>query len=165
MSSVRAILISGLVASLVMGMWQMIMEAVLPSGAGFFGPLIAMGATVVRDLQGAANPLPFDLGAFILGAAGHMMNSVILAAIFGLLLGRYVGGWVAGLVIGMVYAVAVFVVMWFVVVPLVDPLMLNVSGVVFFIGHLMWGAALGLLWAAFGQRHQAGSGELAAMPR
>jgi hypothetical protein len=57
----RRILIAGIGASLVLAMWEMIVEAVIPDGAGFFGPPIAIGATIVRDLQGSANPIPFDL--------------------------------------------------------------------------------------------------------
>lgn len=152
---IKSILIGGIVASIVMGMWQMVVEAILPDGAGFFGPLIAIGATVVRDLQGAGNPIPMDIVALVLGLAGHMMNSVILAAVFGLVVPRFVHGTTALLIGGMVYGAAVFVGMWFVVVPLIDPLMHNVNGVVFLVGHLMWGAALGLLWARFGAPSQA----------
>lgn len=54
----RAMLIGGIAASLVIAMWEMIVEAVLPDGAGFFGPPIAIGATVIRDLQDSGNPIP-----------------------------------------------------------------------------------------------------------
>ena len=84
----RRILIAGIGASLVLAMWEMIVEAVIPDGAGFFGPPIAIGATIVRDLQGSANPIPFDVVALVLGLMGHMMNSVILAVIFGLIVTR-----------------------------------------------------------------------------
>ena len=40
--------------------------------------------------------------------------------------------------------------MWFVVVPAIDPLMLNLNAAVFFAAHLMWGAALGVIWTRFG---------------
>jgi len=43
---VRSVIIGGIVASLVIGMWEMVVEAVLPDGAGFFGPAVAIGATV-----------------------------------------------------------------------------------------------------------------------
>ena len=135
-------------------MWEMVVEAVLPDGAGFFGPPIAIGATLVRDLQGASNPIPFDLAALVIGLAGHMMNSVILAAIFGLAIGRRGLGTSAVLAAGMVWGAIVFVAMWFVIVPVVDPLVLNLNGVAFLAGHLMWGAALGLLWARFGTTHE-----------
>lgn len=147
---IRSILIGGIAASIVMGMWQMIVEALLPNGAGFFGPVLAIGATIVRDLQGSSNPIPFGLLALVLGLAGHMMNSVILAAVFGFVVPRFVTGTWPLLIGGMVYATVVFFVMWFLVVPLVDPLMHNLNGFVFLVGHLMWGAALGLLWARFG---------------
>jgi hypothetical protein len=146
----RAILIGGIAASLVIGMWEMVVEALLPDGAGFFGPLVAIGATIIRDLQGSANPIPFDLPALVLGAAGHMMNSVVLAAVFGLFALRLAAGIVGLAVTGMVYGAVVWAVMWFVVLPIVDPLMLNLNGFVFLLGHLMWGAVLGLLWARFG---------------
>ena len=38
----RSIFIGGIAASLVIAMWEMIVEGVLPGGAGFFGPPIAI---------------------------------------------------------------------------------------------------------------------------
>ncbi len=144
---IRSVIIGGIVASLVIGMWEMIVEAVLPDGAGFFGPVVAIGATIVRDLQGSGNPIPFDGVAFILGLAGHMMNSVVLAAVFGLVASRFLHGGGKLVAAGVIYGIAVWAAMWFVVIPLVDPLMLNLNGLVFLIGHMMWGGALGLLWS------------------
>jgi len=146
----RAILIGGIAASLVIAMWEMIVEAVLPGGAGFFGPPIAIGATIIRDLQGSANPIPFDLAALLLGLAGHMMNSVILAVVFGVAVGRRGLGSTALPLAGIAWGVVVFAAMWFVVVPAIDPLVLNLNGVAFLAGHVMWGAALGFLWARTG---------------
>jgi len=146
----RAILIGGIAASLVIAMWEMIVEAVLPGGAGFFGPPIAIGGTIIRDLQGSQNPIPFDLAALLLGLAGHMMNSVILAAVFGVVVGRRGLGTTSLLGAGILWGVVVFAAMWFVVVPVVDPLVLNLNGIAFLAGHMMWGAALGLLWGRFG---------------
>ncbi|MEW5990466.1 MAG: hypothetical protein AB1736_03855 [Chloroflexota bacterium] len=146
----RAIIFGGIVASLVIAMWEMVVEAVIPGGAGLFGPPVAIGATLVRDLQGASNPIPFDFAALLVGLAGHMMNSVILAAVFGITIGRRGIGTPGLLVAGIAWGVAVFAAMWFVVVPAVDPLVLNLNGVAFLAGHMMWGAALGLLWYRFG---------------
>jgi len=148
--NVRAILIGGIVASLVIAMWEMIVEALIPDGVGFFGLPIAIGATIFRDLQGSPNPIPFDGGALVVGLAGHMMNSVILAVVFGLAVrGRDLG--VGPLVAaGMGWGVAVYAAMWFVILPAIDPLMLSANAAVFFVGHLMWGAALGYLWSRFG---------------
>lgn len=148
--NIRAILIGGVAASLVIAMWEMIVEAVIPDGAGFFGVPIAIGATLFRDLQGSSNPIPFDLAALVVGLAGHMMNSVILAVIFGAAV-RGRGLATRRLVIaGMAWGVAVFAGMWFVLLPAIDPLMLNVNAAAFLIGHLMWGAALGYLWSRYG---------------
>lgn len=146
----RAILISGIVASLVLAMWEMIVEVVIPGGAGFFGPPIAIGATIVRSLQGATNPIPFDGLALVLGLMGHMMNSVVLAAIFGLLVTRLASSPGGAIGLGMAWGVVVFVATWFVVIPAVDPLMLNLNAGAFFAGHLMWGVALGFAWSRFG---------------
>lgn len=152
--NLKAILIAGLVASLVMAMIQMVGEAILPGGAGFFGPPIAIGATVIRSLQGTANPIPFDLLGLIVGLAGHMMNSVVITAVFAALvssLGRSLG--TVGLVpAGMAWGVAVFAAMWYVVVPVVDPLTRNLNAAWFAAAHLMWGASLGYLWSRLSAR-------------
>jgi hypothetical protein len=145
----RAILVGGIAASLVIAMWEMVVEAILPDGASFFGPPIAIGATIVRDLQGVQNPIPFEGAALVIGLAGHMMNSVILAVVFGLAIGRRDLSTTRLLTAGIAWGVMVFAVMWFVVVPAIDPLVLNLNGVAFLIGHMMWGAALGLLWSRF----------------
>jgi hypothetical protein len=148
----RQIIIGGVVASLVLAMWEMAVEALIPGGAGFFGPPIAIGATVVRDLQGSANPIPFDALALVLGLAGHMMNSVVLGVVFGIVVSRLGAGSGATIGLGMAWGALVFVGMWFVVLPAVDPLMLNLNGPVFLAAHLMWGAALGLAWGRFATR-------------
>lgn len=146
--SVRTVLIGGIVASLVIAMWEMVVEALLPGGAGFFGPPVAIGATIIRDLQGATNPLPVNPVALVLGLAGHMMNSVVLGIVFGALVSRASLGTLGFAVSGIVWGAAVFVVMWYAIVPAINPLMLNLNAPAFFAGHLMWGAALGLLWRA-----------------
>ncbi len=149
--NVRRIVVGGVIASLVIAMWEMVVEAIIPDGAGFFGPPIAIGAAIVRDLQGSANPIPFDGLALILGLMGHMMNSVILAAVFGLIVSRLSLSSGRTALGGMAWGVAVFIGMWFVVAPLIDPLMLNVNAAAFFLGHVMWGLALGVLWARYKQ--------------
>lgn len=154
----RSVIIGGVVASMVIGMWEMVVEATLPGGAGFFGPVVAIGATVIRDLQGSSNPIPFDGVAFVLGLAGHMMNSVVLAAAFGLVASRFIHDGRKLVAAGVIYGVAVWAMMWFVMLPLIDPLMLNLNGPTFLIGHMMWGGALGLLWSRVAPHpHQHGS--------
>ncbi len=150
----QRILVAGIGASLVLAMWEMVVEAIIPDGAGFFGPPIAIGATVVRDLQGSPNPIPFDALALIIGLMGHMMNSVILAAIFGLLVAKRTLSPGVTVMAGMAWGAAIFVLMWYVVVPIVDPLMLNLSAPAFLAAHLMWGAALGVIWTRYGVASQ-----------
>lgn len=148
---IRRIFGAGVVASLVLAMWEMVVEAVLPAGAGFFGPPIAIGATLVRGLQGTANPIPFDGLALLLGLMGHMMNSIILAAVFGIVASRLALSAAATVGLGMAWGTAVFAAMWFVLVPTIDPLILNLNGPAFFAAHLMWGGALGVIWAWYGR--------------
>lgn len=145
--SIRTVILGGIIASLLIAMWEMVVEALIPGGAGLFGPPIAIGATIVRDLQGSSNPIPFDLPALVLGLAGHMMNSVILTGVFGFLVrGR---GLSASRLVraGVLWGAVIFAAMWFAIVPAVDPLMLNLDAAAFLAGHLMWGAGLGVLWS------------------
>jgi hypothetical protein len=126
-----------------MGMVEMIYEAV--AGAGFWSPVIFIGATILRGLQSVQVPVPFVFWGIVFGLGGHMMNSVILGLIFNRITTRTAlsrGGLLAA---GVVYALGIFVIMWFVVLPVVDPVMLKLNGTFFAIAHVMWGAALGLI--------------------
>ncbi|OGO70660.1 MAG: hypothetical protein A2Z37_00770 [Chloroflexi bacterium RBG_19FT_COMBO_62_14] len=137
------VLIPGLVASLVLGMWQMIAEALIPTGAGLWSPPIYIAATILRDLQGAGSPAAFNLLGVVLGLMGHMMNSVILGLIFAFLIGPRLSSLGSQVLGGVVYGTAIFLMMWFLILPIFDPVMLNLNAAVFFLGHMMWGAALG----------------------
>ncbi len=115
------LLAGGIVAGLVMAMWEMMMEAILPGGNGFWSPVVYIGATVVRDLQSVTSPVPFHLLGVMVGMMGHMMNSIIFGLIFAYLIApraRTLGKQIAA---GLVYGVVIYLVMWFVVVPLLDP--------------------------------------------
>ncbi len=146
------LLAGGLVASIVMAMWEMIVEAVIPNGAGFWGAPIYIGATVLRNLQTVAKPVPFDALGLITGMMGHMMNSVIFGLIFAFLIAPRFKSLISQIVAGVVYGVVIFPVMWFAIVPLVDSVMLNLNAIVFLIGHMMWGVALGFINFRFGGR-------------
>ena len=143
------LLVGVIVAGLVMAMWEMIMEAILPGGNGFWSPVVYIGATIVRDLQNVTVPVPFHLLGVMAGMMGHIMNSIILGLIFALLIAprtRSLGGQV---VTGLIYGVVVYLVMWLVVVPLLDPVMRHLNAVVFLLGHMLWGVTLGVAthWA------------------
>lgn len=144
------LVIAGLIASIVMGMWQMVVEELF--GAGFWSPVVYIAATVLRNLQTLGTNPGFQLVPVVLGLMGHMMNSVILGAVFYGFARRRDWATLPAFIAGMVYGVIVFVLMWYVIVPLVDPVMLELNDGLFFIAHLMYGGVLGLLfnWAKTG---------------
>lgn len=137
------LLAAGLVASLVLGMWEMILEAIV--GDGFWAPVVYIAATILRALQSATAPVAFNLLSVVLGLMGHMMNSVIFGLIFAYLIAPRAKSLVGQIVAGMVYGVVIYLVMWFVLLPLVDPVMLNLNAFIFLLGHAMWGIALGAI--------------------
>lgn len=141
--NIGRVLGAGLVASLVMGMVEMMYEAM--GGAGFWSPVVFIAATVLRNLQSVPVPVPFMMMPVVLGLMGHMMNSMILGLVFGWIASRSGMSRGALVGVGVLYALAIFVIMWYLVVPAIDPVMLKLNGVVFAIAHMMWGAALGLL--------------------
>lgn len=141
--SIGRVLGAGLVASIVMGMVEMLYEAM--GGAGFWSPVVFIAATVLRNLQSVPVPVAFMAIPVVLGFMGHMMNSVVLGLVFSAIFSRSVMSRGTQVGAGVVYALVVFAVMWYIVVPAIDPVMLKLNGTVFAIAHMMWGAALGLL--------------------
>ncbi len=134
----RRVLLVGLVAGMVYGMMEMVIEAVI--GHGFWSPLryIASVFTLGKDTDPN-----FSLVPVVIGLMGHMMNSAIFALLFAQLISRPIrttAGFVSG---AMVYAVAIFFAMWFVVLPVIDPAMKLVNGAGFLASHLMFGFVLG----------------------
>jgi hypothetical protein len=139
----RRAVVAGLLASLAMGMFQMLYEAV--AGAGLWSPPTLIAATIIRDLQAAAIPVAFQPLAVVLGLIGHMMNSMILGLLFALLIAPRIGsrGWLV--IGGAVYGLGIFVIMRFAVVPFLDPVLLSLNIPAFAMAHLMWGAIVGLV--------------------
>ena len=138
---IRRAIVAGIIASVVMGMIEMIYEAA--AGDGFWSPLIFIGATVLRRLQSVQMPVRFDFWGVVLGLMGHMMNSVILGLVFAAIFSHSAMSHGSRTVVGAGYALVIFFVMWYLVVPAVDRVMLNLNATVFAIAHLMWGAVLG----------------------
>lgn len=139
------VLAAGIVASMMMGMWEMVLEAILSDGTGFWSPLIFIGATVERGLQvrqdlGAT--VPFDFTGVVLGLMGHMMNSMIFGVMFALVFATRVPSLVGKMMAGMIYGTVIFIVMWWIILPWIDPVMKDLNGFVFFLAHLMWGGSL-----------------------
>jgi hypothetical protein len=138
---IRRAVVAGIIASVVMGMIEMIYEAA--AGDGFWSPLIFIGATVLRRLQSVQIPVRFDFWGVVLGLMGHMMNSVILGLVFAAIFARSPMSYGSRAVAGAGYALVIFFVMWYLVLPAIDRVMLNLNATVFAIAHLMWGGALG----------------------
>jgi hypothetical protein len=149
--SIQRVVVAGLIASLVMGMLEMAHATI--AGTGFWSPVVFIAATIVRGLQSVFVPVAFQPLPVVLGLMGHMMNSLILAAIFSWLIAPRLRGLSALVAGSVVYSLLVFFLMWYVIVPLVDPVMLNLNPLVFTISHMMWGAALGLIlgWRPAGE--------------
>jgi len=150
--SMTRVLGAGLLASIVMGMVEMVFEAT--AGNGFWSPLVFIAATVLRHLQSVPVPVPFMALPVALGLMGHMMNSMILGLVFGLIFSRFAiaRGVLVGA--GVAYALLVFAMTWYLVLPAIDPVMLKQNATFFAIAHVMWGAALG--WAMPGPAERAG---------
>lgn len=142
---IERVAISGMIAGALMGMWTMIVEAFLPSGTGFWSPMNFIAATVLRYLQNVSASAGFDLAGVVVGVLGHMMNSIIFALIFAYLIAPRIHSMMGEIVAGIVYGILIYVVMWYAVVPLIDPVMLNLNSLVFFIGHLIFGGVLGAM--------------------
>ena len=137
------LLVAGLIASMVMAMWEMVVEAIIPGGAGFWAAPVMIAATVLRGLQNVATPVPFDLIGVVVGMMGHMMNSVILAIVFAFWIAPRIPSLIGQIIAGMTYGIVIFAVMWYAVLPVIDPVMLKLNGFVFLLAHAMWGGALG----------------------
>lgn len=138
----KNVLIGGIVAGMAMAMMEMIYEGLF--GVGFWSAPIFIAATILRDLQGSAAPA-FSLVPVLVGIMGHMMNSIILAFLFTTVLYSFFNSRVRAAVAGALYGMAIFVGMWFVVLPIIDPVMLNLNPWVFVMSHALWGAIIGLL--------------------
>ena len=139
-----------LLASLVMGMVEMVSEAA--DGPGFWSPLVFIAATVLRPLQSVPTPVPFMALPVALGTMGHMMNSMILGIVFGLIFSRFAIGRGALVGAGFGYALLIFAMTWYLVLPVIDPVMLKLNPASFAVAHVMWGAALGLTMPEHTQR-------------
>ena len=140
--SMTRVLGAGLLASIVMGMVEMVFEGT--SGNGFWSPLVFIAATVLRQLQSVPTPVPFMALPVVLGLMGHMMNSMILGLVFGLISSRFAMGRGALVGAGVAYALVVFAMTWYLVLPAIDPVMLKQNATFFATAHVMWGLALGL---------------------
>jgi len=135
----------GLIAELVLSMWAMIVGI-------FTTNLWAAPQGIGQALGIGHQGHDFQIVPFIVGLAGHMMNSIIFGLIFlAIAVALQLRG-VAAVVVGMIYGIVVYAVMSWVVLR---NLLSGTSGSFlsanpewsWVLGHLMFGAVLGLLFA------------------
>jgi hypothetical protein len=138
-SAIGGVLIATMVAGMMFGVMQMIAEALI--GHGFWSPLRYIASVFTR---GAVTDPSFSLGPVIVGLGGHMMNSMILGAIFAMVVWKWVRNPVVLAMLGMTWGAAVWAFMWLAVVPTVDPAMKLLDAPWFFGSHLLFGMVLGL---------------------
>jgi len=137
----KKVFLAGIVASIVMAMLAMVYEGFF--NAGFWAPPTFIAATILRNVQEVAIPVPFLLFPVLLGMMGHMMNSVVLGMVFGKVFGARLASFGTGVAYGAVYGISIFILMWFVILPLIDPVILNLNPYVFALAHIIWGAVIG----------------------
>ncbi len=136
---------AGLIAGLVFAMWAMIVGIFT---SNLWAPPQGIGQALGIGHQGH----DFQIVPFIVGLMGHMMNSIILGLIFlGIAVILKLRG-LAAVVVGMMYGIAVYIAMYWIVLR---NLLSGTSGSFlssnpewsWIVGHLMFGAVLGLLFA------------------
>ena len=136
---------AGLIAGLVFAMWAMIVGI-------FTTNLWAAPQGIGQALGIGHQGHDFQIVPFIVGLAGHMMNSIIFGLIFlAIAFALNVRG-ASAIVVGMIYGIVVYAVMYWVVLR---NLLSGTSGSFlsanpewsWILGHLMFGAVLGLLFA------------------
>jgi hypothetical protein len=136
---------AALIAGLVFAMWAMIVGV-------FTTNLWAAPQGIGQALGVGHQGHDFQIVPFIVGLAGHMMNSIIFGLIFlAIAIVVQLRG-VAAVVVGMIYGIVVYAVMYWVVLR---NLLSGTSGSFlsanpewsWVVGHLMFGAILGLLFA------------------
>jgi hypothetical protein len=137
--------VSGLIAGLPLAMWLMLVAV--------FASTLWAPPQGIAQAVGIGHPgHDFQLAPSILGLIGHMTNSVILGLVFlGIVAILNVRGW-AVVLVGAVYGIVAYEIIYLV---LLRGLLNGMSSSflsadpqwAFIIGHLMFGAVLGLLFA------------------
>jgi len=140
----RKIFLAGIISGTVMAMLEMMYEGIW--GIGFWAPPVTIAATVLRDLQTIAVPIStFLFIPVMLGIMMHMVNSVIFDNIFNRIVSLYTASATKRILFEAVFGMVIFMIMWFLVLPIVNPVMLKLNGVVFVMAHAIWGAILGFM--------------------
>ncbi|MGE0600600.1 MAG: hypothetical protein AB7J35_05475 [Dehalococcoidia bacterium] len=143
--------IGGLLGGMAMAMFSMLVAI---SRDGFWAPVRGITSVVFGDEHYGGG---FDFWTVAVGAAGHMMNSVVLGALFALMAGLVltrassVATWMAGAV----YGLAVWAVMVLIVAGGLQSSDLFADSVphwAWIAGHLMFGAITAMVVTALQRR-------------
>ncbi|MNS41509.1 hypothetical protein D3C72_738600 [compost metagenome] len=143
---------AGLVGGIAMVLTWNIGSALI--GDGFWRPLNAIGTTMPeRDLiTGAFSSLSIT-GAFL-----HTLTSACWGIIFGMILGlvapqfgRTMG---RATLAGLVFGLGVYVLMGQIIGPWLNPAITTIQGMVYFLGHLVFGAVTGASLYAMARRRE-----------
>lgn len=143
---------AGLVGGIAMVLTWNIGSALI--GDGFWRPLNAIGTTMPeRDaITGAFSSLSIT-GAFL-----HALTSACWGIIFGMVLGLFAPrfGRTPGraTLAGLVFGLGVYLIMGQVIGPWLNPAITTIQGVVYFLGHLVFGAVTGAALHAMARRHE-----------
>lgn len=142
--AVPGVVVAGLGAGTMMGMVEMVISAA--TGQGFWAPLRLIASVLTRGADVASG---FTLGPVVVGLVGHMMNSVVLTALFALVVWNLVRHPAVLAALGMMWGPPVFAFMWWGVTLAIDPAIGLLHPVGFFVTHLIFGmvAGLGVAWA------------------
>lgn len=133
--------LGGLGAGLVMVMWSMVVLAVV--GEGFWAPLNYIAHTFWNDVPlGGA----FSWGGLLVGMSVHLMMSMLLGAVFGVLLGWRRGVSLVGVVFaGVAYGIGIWLINHVLLWPLIDEAAAKAFVLwVFLVGHVLYGLVLAL---------------------
>jgi uncharacterized membrane protein YagU involved in acid resistance len=136
---------AGLIAGLVFAMWAMIVGIFT---SNLWAPPQGIGQALGIGHQGH----DFQVAPFIVGLMGHMVNSVIFGLIFLAIVATLQLRGITAVVAGMMYGIVVYAVMYWLVLR---NLLSGTSGSFlsadpewsWIVGHLMFGAILGFLFA------------------
>jgi uncharacterized membrane protein YagU involved in acid resistance len=145
-SRIGAGIAGGLVAGVVFGVMMTMMTAPTPDGGAM--PMMAMVAQVLRS------------ESLVVGWVYHLFNSAVIGALFGLALGGAANGYGKGLLWGLLYGVfwwvlgALILMPLFLGMPAFASLKMPAMRMVAMgslVGHLVYGAILGLVFARLRQ--------------
>ena len=136
---------AGLVGGLVMALVWNVISALL--GKGFWTPMNAIGTTMpgTDTISTAFNS--FTITGLFLHLLTAFCWGVVYGVVAGVMVPRFARSPGRATLLGLGFGVAVFVLMGLVVGPLVNPRIMAIHPVDYFVGHLVFGAVTG--WALY----------------